>query len=169
MCDITAGFLIGCKNSKGGIKRLLLSTDALIPTFDAGEVTAFGGNTPTVIEFLFDAGEAGGNSAATNDRAGSPFYTQTITATSHNRANLKRTQVQNLVAGRPRVIAEAFDGSYSYYGHESGLVATVTENQGQAAGDAVGYTLTFTGEESELPFNCTEAAIDTLAITAASL
>ena len=35
--------------------------------------------------------------------------------------------------------------------------------------DAVGYTLTFTGEESELPFNCTEDAIDDLAITAASL
>lgn len=168
MCVVTAGFLVGCKNTMGGVKRLLvLPTAPLTPTIVAEEITAFASGT--AIEFRVDQGEAGANSAATNERSGSPFYTQTVTANFHGRANSKRTQILNLVAGRPRLIVEAFDGTFSYYGFENGLVATVTENQGTAAGDSVGYSVTFTGVESKLPINVLGTGIEDLTITAATL
>jgi hypothetical protein len=170
-CLVTAGIKIPCKKHKGGAKRVLVANEGvLIPTLTAGEISAFDDTaTPTVIEFLFDAGQGGANSTSTNTREGSGFFTETITLNFHVLDNLKSQQLLSIFQGRKQIIVEDFGGKFKLYGLTAGLLANIVENVGVAAGDAYGYTVTLTAEESVLPPFVTEAAMDDLVITAATL
>ncbi len=170
MCLVTAGIKIPCKTAKGGAKRALIANEGvLVPTFTSGSITAFSGTTPTVFEFLFDAGQGGANSTSTNTREGSPFFTETVTLNFHVLSAAKAAQLLLIFQGRKQIIIEDFNGNFKLYGLTAGLLVNIVENTGTAAGDAYGYTVTATAEESTLPPFCTADAIDDLTITAPTL
>ena len=147
---------------------LVADAGVLDPTFTDNTITAFGGTTPTVVEFLFDEGEGGATVEGTNERAGSPFFAQTVTANFHVLSAAKQLTLKSIVEGRKRIIIENFNSEYYLLGFESGMVASLNQLFGTAPGDASGYALTMTANESDMAFECT-AAIDDLTITAATL
>lgn len=174
-CSITSGIGIPCKKHKAGVKRLLFADEGVLePTFTDNTISAFGGVTPTVIEFITDAEESGFSANGTNERSGSPFYTHNLTAIFHGVTAAKSAVVDSIVAGRKRVIVETYaenagEGKYYLLGLESGLVAVNEFLGGTASGDPQGYSLTMTAVESTQPIECTSAAIADLTITSASL
>lgn len=153
MCDIARGRALNCTNYKGGVKRLLFINDLSLTdlTLSATEEVEAITGSPNAYEFLMDNGQSGATSTLTSDRvAGTTFYAHEITMIMPGLTKQDRLTIQNMAAGRPRVIVEDFNGVYLLFGIERGLSATTgTIGTGTASGDTNGYTISLTGEEAK--------------------
>ena len=151
-CDITTGRLEPCKDSIGGIRRILIGgayTPNLLTTatFSAeGEITAFAAAL-TFYEYVLK-GQNSFDQVNENSRDnGTSFWTQTGTFVLKKQDKVTTAQLKILSYGRPQIIIEDYNGAYYLAGTENGVEVAVSTVSGTAMGDLNGYNLVGTGME----------------------
>lgn len=166
-CQVSLGRGLPCKNYKTGVKRLLIMNTYAGATFDANDViTAL---TGTAYEWLVEDENGGLEQTITNEAAGTPFVGQVLSANFHNITEQDLKEIRNMMASRPHVIAEDYNGKYFFVGFQTGcLVAGTGAGTGTAAGDVYGHALTFTANEKTFAYLVDSTAIGTLTIVTAS-
>ena len=150
-CDLTRGRLEGCKESVGGIRKVLF-----VNYGDLGDITYGADEQITTIAGTFNAYEYDLKSDSntfeqtiTSDRNnGTTFFEQTLTISLKNLTRADHKEIKLLAYGRPHVIVEDNNGSQFLMGAERGAdVNGGTIATGGALGDMSGYTLTFAAQE----------------------
>jgi hypothetical protein len=136
-------------------------------TFDANDViTAI---TATAYEWLVEDENGGLEQTITNEAAGTPFVGQVLSANFHNITEQDLKEIRNMVAGRPHVLIEDYNGKYFLVGYQTGcLVAGTGAGTGTAAGDVYGHALTFTANEKTFAYMVDSSAISGVTIVTAS-
>lgn len=167
-CDLSAGRVLSCKDSIGGLDAVYFINDG-----DLGAIT-YGADGDTI------ASIAGSQHAYKYDLKGVSTFTQNVTSsrengttyweqvlelTLPNLSSADHKELKLLAYGNPKVIVRDNNGNFFLAGTEFGMDVTGgTVVTGGAMGDLSGYTLTLTGMEKK-PANffddTTEAAIAT--------
>jgi hypothetical protein len=157
-CDITSGFLLGCRDNTGGLKNIYIlsgSIDSVSGT--TGLISTLSGSGEF---FKFELTRQTGDFTETinsNVENGTIYYEQVANAPFHKLQSATRNQVR-VLAKNPnlKVIVETNNGSedgvgvFFLLGQTRGLSLSGGQGQtGTAFGDLNGYTLTFTGQEPE--------------------
>lgn len=145
-CASLTSLLKGCDNGNvGGIKKLEV-VDYVAGT--AGSSYSFS----VVIEFAKESGSV--NQTFTSDLAtGSAYVEQTVTVMVPKRDSSKVDAIKILGAGQRDLVLKVTDnnGTVTYVGVEKGAnLVKVDSVSGSKAGDANGFTLTFSAKSSEL-------------------
>lgn len=153
-CPITAGRLLGCKAGRGGIKNIFFANyDNYEFVVSAQEVTSLGSlsevfqyEVKATVNNLTETGTA-------SDDAGNFVNMQSLAVTLPRMSADLQAQVKLICAGRPIVFVEDYNGNILVVGLTAGTSSNCTKVTGGAAADLNGFTLTVTGEESDLsPF-----------------
>lgn len=142
-CNLTSGRSLPCKDSVGGIKRVLMADYGTLGTLTvtSGEVTAISG-TPDL--FVFDVkGNSSLEQSITSDRAaGTTFYEQTLNLTLTKLDLATQEQIRVISVARPHVFVEDYNGNYFLIGAVHGAdVSGGTIVTGSAMGELSGFTL----------------------------
>ena len=149
-CDLTAGRLLDCKDSVGGIRSILLMplTD-YSPTYTATVLTTIAAATG----FRYDLPKATGSyseAITISSENGTVFYEDTLTIKLHRLDNAMRDELK-LIA-QTRLVCFILDNNNNQWAMGEVLGAELsagTANTGQALGDAYSYDLTFMSQERE--------------------
>lgn len=151
-CELTAGFLLDCKDSIGGIKAIYLQQHADFlsgVTIDATseEVDAL----PTASIYKYTLPKHTGSfteEVASSVENGTIFYTQTVTATFFKLTAARRKQLDLIGKNRLVVFVQDNNDNIWMVGRMDGAEVTAASTAtGVAKGDLNGYTITFTAEE----------------------
>tara|TARA_R110000787_G_scaffold60516_2_gene137260 strand:+ start:315 stop:857 length:543 start_codon:yes stop_codon:yes gene_type:complete len=158
-CDITSGFLLGCRDNSGGIKNLYILSGSVDGVTDASEglINDISGSGIFYKFELFRQTSDYTETITSTPANGTVFYEQSVNAVFFKLQSATRNQMK-VLAQNPdlKVIVETNNGSvdgvgkFFYLGQENGLqLTTGTGASGTAFGDLNGYTLTFVGQEPE--------------------
>jgi hypothetical protein len=151
-CELTAGFMLECKSTIGGIKAIYLQQHADFlsdVTIDANteEVSAL----PVVDVYKYICPKHTGSfteEVASSVENGTIFYTQTVTATFFALTAARRKQLELVAKNRLVVFVQDNNDNIWMVGKADGAeVTAMTTATGVAKGDLNGYTITFTAEE----------------------
>jgi hypothetical protein len=161
------GHNLDCRDSIGGIKSVYLIAldDITSVTASAGTVSAI---TKAVGKRFWKYNLTKATSSAASDiqasrENGTVFYAETIEMILNKQQSAVRNEVLLLAQGRLGAIVEDRNGMFHLYGKDNGLmISGGGAATGTALADRNGYTLTFTGEERELPFAVASGVITTL-------
>ena len=151
-CDITAGRLEPCKDSIGGIKRILIGgayTPELLTTATIsaeGEITAFAAAL-TFYEYVLKGANSFDQTNENSRDNGTSFWTQVGTFVLKKQDKSTTAQLKLLSYGRPQIIVEDYNGAYYMSGIENGVEVAVSTVSGTAMGDLNGYNLVGTAME----------------------
>jgi hypothetical protein len=169
-CILTNGIPLGCLDSTGGIKNVLIAKyDDAATSFTeaAGVITAIT-STETFYQFKFrnqtsSFTEEGGHSVEN----GTNFWTQTVNMIFHKLETDKRNAILLLAKTDLHIIVETQNGDYWMVGKSNGANLTASASAtGQAYGDLNGWTIALTGTEPEPANEIDSAVIATLTISA---
>jgi hypothetical protein len=151
-CELTAGFLLDCKDTIGGIKAIYLQQHA---DFLSG--VSVDGSTqeidalPTADVYKYICPKHTGSfteEVASSVENGTIFYTQTVTATFFKLTAARRKQLELIAKNRLVVFVQDNNDNIWMVGRFDGAeVTAMTTATGVAKGDLNGYTITFTAEE----------------------
>ena len=151
-CELTAGFLLDCKDTIGGIKAIYLQQHA---DFLSG--VSVDGSTqeidalPTADVYKYICPKHTGSfteEVASSVENGTIFYTQTVTATFFKLTAARRKQLELVAKNRLVVFVQDNNDNIWMVGRFDGAeVTAMTTATGVAKGDLNGYTITFTAEE----------------------
>lgn len=151
-CELSAGFLLDCKDSIGGIKAIYLQQHA---DFLSG--VSVDGSTqeidalPTADVYKYICPKHTGSfteEVASSVENGTIFYTQTVTATFFKLTAARRKQLELIAKNRLVVFVQDNNDNIWMVGRYDGAeVTAMTTATGVAKGDLNGYTITFTAEE----------------------
>lgn len=168
-CDLTQGFALDCRDSSGGLKSIRIAQlehkDTL--TAAAGVITAFTLTTGNQFwTYALDKEDADlietENVSVEN---GSVFYETVVNFTIKKMQAATRNELRLLAQNRLMIIAEDNNGKYWLVGQENGADKVGGTNQsasGKLFGDLNGYTLGFTGKESDMMNEVDSSLIATL-------
>ena len=153
-CILTQGFALDCRDSVGGVKRVLITEHANINTLTetAGIVTTF---TLNLGKQFFDYKLERNVGSMTDTQAGSVengtnIYTTEVVVVLNKLQSTVRNEWKLLAQNRLAIIVEDKNGKYWLCGKSTGMDLTSSNGAtGTAGGDRSGYTFTFTGEEPE--------------------
>lgn len=153
-CALTAGRALDCRDSVGGIKRLLITelANKATLTTTAGAITAFTLATSKQFWSYEQVRETSNFSEAIQASVenGTLAYETTLTAIFNKGETATRNQIRLLAQNRLMVIAEDRNGKYWLLGEINGTELTAgSYNSGTAMGDRNGYELTFVAKEVE--------------------
>ena len=152
-CELTAGFLLDCKDTIGGIKAIYLQQHADFysgVTIDPNteEVSAL----PEEDVYKYMCPKHTGSfteEEASSVENGTIFYTQTVTATFFKLTAARRKQLELVAKNRLVVFVQDNNDNIWMVGRMDGAeVTAMTTATGVAKGDLNGYTITFTAEEA---------------------
>jgi hypothetical protein len=150
-CELSAGFLLDCKDSIGGIKAIYIGNhgDFLtdITTDLAGYITAL--PEAKVYKFITPKHTGSFNEeVASSVENGTIFYTQTVTATFFKLTAARRLNLELMAKNRLAVFVQDNNDNIFMIGRTDGAeVTAMTTSTGVAKGDLNGYTITLTAEE----------------------
>jgi len=180
-CLLTAGISKGCRDNRGGIKRVLIANKEMIsgltPTSDndVTGITLISMNTNpltssayTFFEFLPNKMSSNVvENVQSNLQNGTAGFEQVLTLLfAKNNATL-RNQVKLMAQAELVAIVEDYNSTYWYYGEFNGLELNGGNSQtGTALSDMNGWTLTLSGYEPYPARIVTDSAIGTLGFTA---
>ncbi len=151
-CELTAGFLLDCKDTIGGIKAIYLQQHADFLTGvsvdgSTQEIDAL----PTADVYKYICPKHTGSfteEVASSVENGTIFYTQTVTATFFKLTAARRKQLELIAKNRLVVFVQDNNDNIWMVGRFDGAeVTAMTTATGVAKGDLNGYTITFTAEE----------------------
>lgn len=151
-CLATAGFLVDCKNTIGGIKSFWIGSYATIHnngTIDptTAQITAL----PSTSWYEFDMKPHVGNFtevATVSKENNTIFYTQTLTAQFSSLSAARRLELDTISRGRHCIIVLDNNDNYWLMGYVDGAeVSTESTETGTGKSDFNGYKVTFTAEE----------------------
>ena len=163
-CDITSGFTLGCRDSAGGIKNLYIlgasgsDAGAITSVTDASEglISGITGSGEFYKFELFRQTSDFSEAISATPENGTVFYEQSVNAVFFKLQSSTRNQIK-VLAQNPdlKVIVETNNGvddgigRYWLLGEDNGMqLLSGTGQTGTAFGDLSGYSLTFTGQES---------------------
>lgn len=154
---LTGGISKGCDGNKGGIRKIfitdfcnVLGTTILSPTGEIDSITLASG--ALYYEFEFNKNTSTFTEVTTGDQAnGTQVVTQTVTLKLARREKTKRDTLQLLMGFKDlSIIVLDGNGIYWLLGEESAVVMTENNSEnGTAAADFNGYTLTLVAEETK--------------------
>ena len=150
-CELSAGFLLDCKDSIGGIKAIYIGNhgDFLtdITTDLGGYITAL--PEAKVYKFITPKHTGSFNEeVASSVENGTIFYTQTVTATFFKLTAARRLNLELMAKNRLAVFVQDNNDNIFMIGRNDGAeVTAMTTSTGVAKGDLNGYTVTITAEE----------------------
>ena len=153
-CALTAGRALDCRDSVGGIKRLLITELANKNGFviTNGAITTFTLATGKQFWVYDQVRETSNFSEAIQASVenGTLAYETTLTAIFNKGETATRNQIRLLAQNRLMIIAEDRNGKYWLLGEANGAELTAgTYASGTAMGDRNGYELTFVAKEAE--------------------
>ena len=140
------------KESVGGIKNVYFlnyKPAGLGATHTSGEeiITDFGADD-TWAKFGVKGASSFTQNIQSNRDNGTTFFEQVVELTFKKLSYADHDKIHAIVADRPHVVIEDYNGNYFLAGEEHGCDATGgTVVTGAAMGDLSGYTLTLTGQE----------------------
>ena len=153
-CVLISGRTLDCRDSVGGIKRLLITelANKATLTTTAGAISAFTLATGKQFWSYEQVRETSNFSEAIQASVenGTLAYETTLTAIFNKGETATRNQIRLLAQNRLMVIAEDRNGKYWLLGEINGAELTAgTYASGTAMGDRNGYELTFVAKEVE--------------------
>jgi len=172
-CDLTAGRIVGCKDSIGGLKSIYLINDGDIDTQLTGDIT-YGSDGDSITSmsgsyhgFKYDLKGVSTftQNVVSSREAGTSYFEQVLELNLPGLSVTQTKEFKLLIFGNPKVIVEDNNSNFFLAGTLHGMDATGgTIVTGGAMADMSGFTLTLTGMEPK-PANwfddATEAAIAT--------
>ena len=152
-CDITSGFVLGCRDNTGGIKNLYILSGSVTRTSGTdGLITGITGSG-TFFKFeLFRQTSDFIETINATPENGTVFYDQAVNAVFFKLQSSTRNKVK-VLAQNPdlRLVVETNNsgsGQFFYIGANNGAqLLSGTGATGTAFGDLNGYTLTFSAQE----------------------
>lgn len=157
-CDISSGFVLGCRDNTGGIKNLYILSGSITSTAGTeGLITAITGSGTFYKFELFRQTSNYSETINSTPENGTVFYEQSVTAVFFKLQSATRNKVK-VLAQNPdlKIVVEtnngASDGVGQFFliGEDTGAqLVNGTSATGTAFGDLNGYTLTFTSQEPE--------------------
>jgi len=147
-CALTQSFNLDCRDSFGGVKRVLLIEfdNVTAMTETAGVITAITKETGKYFrqyKLVAFTGDAKTSGAHARD-AGTSSYTQTVSFPVNKMTTSVKQEIELLAKNRLLIIVEDNNGTYWLYGKNFGMMATTTESMtGVQLADRNGYMLTF--------------------------
>ena len=149
-CDLTAGRLLDCKDSVGGIRSILLMplTD-YVPSYTATVLSAVTAATG----YRYDLPKATGlfsEAITISTENGTCFYEDTLTIKLHRLDNAMRNELVNIA--QTRMVCFVLDNNNNQWAMGEVLGAELTAGTaatGTALGDGYGYDLTIMSQERE--------------------
>ena len=157
-CDISSGFVLGCRDNTGGIKNIYILSGSISETAGTeGLITAITGSGVFYKFELFRQTSNLEESINSTPENGTVFYEQSVTAVFFKLQSATRNKVK-VLAQNPdlKIVVEtnngASDGVGQFFlvGESTGAqLISGTGASGTAFGDLNGYTLTFTSQEPE--------------------
>ena len=157
-CALTQDYNIGCAVGQGGLKEIYLieldNISALVES--SGTLTTITKATGKVFRKyqLVRETSSADETITGNVQNGTCFYAQKVTLVINYQNVAVRNEILLLAVNRLAVVATDNNGTYRLFGRIFGLrLIGGTANSGTAWGDRNGYTLEFTGDETQLaPF-----------------
>lgn len=153
-CALTSGRALDCRDSVGGIKRLLITelANKATLTTTSGAISAFTLSTGKQFWSYEQVRETSNFSEAIQASVenGTLAYETTLTAIFNKGETSTRNQIRLLAQNRLMIIAEDRNGKYWLLGETNGAELTAgSYASGTAMGDRNGYELTFVAKEAE--------------------
>ena len=153
-CALTSGRALDCRDSVGGIKRLLITelANKATLTTTSGAISAFTLSTGKQFWSYEQVRETSNFSEAIQASVenGTLAYETTLTAIFNKGETSTRNQIRLLAQNRLMIIAEDRNGKYWLIGEANGAELTAgSYASGTAMGDRNGYELTFVAKEAE--------------------
>ncbi len=154
-CALTQGFNLDCRDAVGGLKEVyIIELDNIASITEAsGVVTALTKATGkrfwkySLIRETSNAEET----ITGSEQNGTIFYAQKLDIIVNKRQVSVRNEILLLAKNHLAVVAVDNIGNAWLYGRVNGLMLNAgTSPSGTAWGDRNGYTLTFSGNETEL-------------------
>ena len=154
-CALTQGFNLDCRDAVGGLKEVyIIELDNVASITEAsGVVTAITKETGkrfwkySLIRETSNAEET----ITGNEQNGTIFYAQKLDIIVNKRQVSVRNEILLLAKNHLTIVAVDNIGNAWLYGRVNGLMLNAgTSPSGTAWGDRNGYTLTFSGNETEL-------------------
>ena len=169
-CLISKGKLLGCKDQRGGYKNLYFANyDDYDFVIAAHQVTSLG-SLEDVFKYEVKATTNTLTETGTSSQDNGTFLNaQSLAVTLPKLSADLQAQVQLICAGRPYVFVEDYNGNILLVGAANGTMANCTKVTGGAGADLSGFSLSISGEESNLsPFldSATKTALMTLVSSA---
>lgn len=163
-CLSTAGFIVDCKKTIGGIKSFWIGPYATIAnaaTIDptTAQITAL----PSASWETYNMKQHTGNfveAATVSKENNTIFYTQTLTAQFTILSAARRLQLDTFSRGRHVIIVQDNNDNYWLMGYKDGAeVATESTETGTGKGDFNGYKITFTAEEANKAYRLADSIV----------
>lgn len=153
-CALTSGRALDCRDSVGGIKRLLITelANKATLTTTSGAISAFTLATGKQFWSYEQVRETSNfsESILASVENGTLAYETTLTAIFNKGETSTRNQIRLLAQNRLMIIAEDRNGKYWLLGETNGAELTAgSYASGTAMGDRNGYELTFVAKEAE--------------------
>ena len=157
-----SGLNAGCKDSVGGVAKIWLADFGSVNWVfnDSAKTAKAEGPISSFKVYNLRKGAASMTSTLTaNDNAGSYFTTE-ITMNFLKMEASKRLEVMAMLMGQCTGVVKDRNGKYWAIGVENPLEGSAgTGETGTAIGDANQYTVTISVEETELPYEITDATM----------
>ena len=149
-CVLTSGRTEPCKDSQGGVSKIILMDYAETNfTVSGGQATAIDAGITEVFEYTTRANNNTFTESVVSDKnTGTTVNTQTLEVRLKKQTYQSAAELMLVVHARPIIVVVGNDGSYKAMGITEGCDVTASSIQsGGARADFNGYDLTFTAEE----------------------
>ncbi|HVX49556.1 MAG TPA: hypothetical protein VHB48_05335 [Chitinophagaceae bacterium] len=154
-CALTQGFNLDCRDAVGGLKEIYITELGSISsvTEASGTISAIT-NASGKQFWKYSLIRETSNAEETitgNEQNGTIFYAQKVDVILNKRQVSVRNEILLLAKNKLAIVAVDNIGNAWLYGRVNGLMLNAgTSPTGTAWGDRNGYTLTFSGNETEL-------------------
>ena len=160
-CVINSGYVLGCRDSVGGVEYVAISTYHTSTSYTFGTASIITAISPTASFYLFEqyTEQAEASQEPTFDNeTGTNHTVQTVTITLEKMDAATRAQFVALTQARVRVIVKTQNGRYFLFGVKNGgRASAASSGPGKGMGDLSGFTLTFEFKEPLPAHEVTEA------------
>lgn len=149
-CELTAGRLLDCKTSVGGIRTVLfMQVEDYVPTYTSEVLTAIAAATGYRYELQKATGSLS-EAISVSAENGTVFFENTLTIKLFKLTAAMRDELKLIVQNRLAVFVLDNNNSQWVVGEVNGAEITGgTSETGTSLGDLNGYTLTITTQERE--------------------
>ena len=165
-CALTAGYILDCKESLGGLKSIrLVEWDNLdSTTVVAGVSTVTMDASKKFWKYeLVSQTSSWTETITANVQNGTVFYQQEVTMVLNKMKASTRNEILLIAKNRLAIIVEDMNGTYWLIGRVNAADLTAGNGtSGTSNGDRNGYTLTFTAMEAEPAPTVTSANVATI-------
>jgi len=166
-CAVTSGYAVDCRDSIGGIKKILIASysnlNALVPfAFTADVITTISMVGSTKFWAYEQVKETSSFTEAiqVSPENGTRGYETTLTAVFNKSDTPLRNQIRLLAQNTVAIIIQDRNGKYWMMGQYAGAeMANSSHTSGQAMADRNGYELSFISKEAEPMFEISAAAV----------